>query len=190
MKKFIFTSLWNFEKIEKMLSEKEKQGYRLTKVKFSHWYYFTESKSKDVNYIFTYDRERKNGLNFDYNLLAEHHANEIETSFSHFNIYRNIEAEENLNFLKDTRTDYIKYVLLQNAIISLFLFLVLAGGILAGKILGQEVTFVKEAICIIILSIIFLLAIYFIYGYLKQRKNCKLREKNAGGRGNTSLQNS
>lgn len=172
MKKFIYTPLWNIEQTEKILAEMEANGYRLDRVKYNHWYYFKETKPKYINYFLSYKTYIGEDMGtYDYSLVSQYHAQEINETFSSYTIYRTSVKREKLNFIIGARMDYIKSVILRNIFINLIILAPLLFVFILSDILYQKVLFG-------ILSFVMILStLYMIYGYVKQKKKIKIFEK-------------
>ena len=176
MRKFIFFPLWKIEELEKKLESMEQKGYRLEKIKHSHYFYFKESKPKEMSYFLCYKAFRgKNMGNWDYALLSNHNANPVESKMCYYTMYRARESKENLSFLRKARLDYIKMKLLEKALTALSVIIIFAAIIFAAIV--TQSSYKELYLCIPIIGICVYFTVYYFYGFFKQRKKCKECER-------------
>lgn len=179
MRKFIFFPLWKIEDIEKYLESMEQNGYRLEKIKFSYWFCFTKSTSKQMCYFLSYKSFRGSGMgHYDYALLSKHGANPVESKWCFYTMYRTKDYKENMSLLYESRLDYIKTKLLENALTSLFL-IVLFSVIFLFAVVNQSGHSAILVFCPI-MGICVFLTIYYFYGYFKQKIKSKYYKENTG----------
>lgn len=80
MKKYIFFTLWNIEKLERMLHEYEQNGLRLESVSFNYQFRFEKSAEKEMQYFLSYKSFRGASMgNCDNALLSKHKANPVKS---------------------------------------------------------------------------------------------------------------
>lgn len=184
MKKIMFFPLWKIESVEKYLQNMEANGYRLEKIKHSYFFYFKESTPKQMCYFLSCKSFWGKGTgSCDYALESEHKAHAVESKMSFYTMYRTKDSKENLSFLYGARLDYIKSILLERALTSLFLtvlfsvasFLAISNAqppykefFLLGAIIGASVSF----------------TFYYFCGYFKQKNKCKKYERDKFNRRN------
>ncbi len=176
MKKFIFFPLWKIDKLENKLNEMEKRGYRLDYIKYAYWFYFKESKPKDSDYIITYTMYNDNHPGMyecGHQLLSEYSANEIQTIQTKYNVYRITGENRDFKNLIAYRDKYFQCVYFKNMLGVLLLLLIVLIPIIIG-IIFNGITISDGMILILIEEIVLLmLAIYYFYGYIKQKKKVK-----------------
>lgn len=176
MKKFMFFPLWKIETIEEYIESMEQKGYRLEKIKHSYWFYFKESKPKQMSYFLSCKSFRKSSMECcDYALLSNHGANPIESTWCFYETYRTKEDKEQLSLLYGVRADYIKAKLLECALTSSIvtaIFLACFFAAIIAKPSHQEIY-----IFLAIISACACFAVYYFYGYLKQKKKCREYEE-------------
>lgn len=159
MRKFIYTPIWKIEKTETVLTDMAKKGYRLTEVKFSSIFYFSQSSLKENRYFFTWDKDM---TAWESNLLSEHNANAIKTKCCYFSVFEIAEPEEKLYFLKGTRAVQLER--------SLFLFVMVNLLIFVPALLSLVFNGAKLFFALSLLS-----TVYSVYIYFKQHKRIKDR---------------
>ena len=176
MKKFIPFPLWKIEKIEKYLEEMEQDGYRLEKIKYSHFFYFKKSESKQMRYFISLKSFRGISMgSYDYSLLSTHNANPVESKMCSYTMYRTRDSEEDLWLLYAARLEHIRIKLLGSALAMLLLTAILLA-VAFSAIITQSSYTVLLALSPIILACAFL-AGYYSCGYLKQKRKCKDYER-------------
>jgi len=176
MKKFVFFPLWKIEKVERYLESMEQNGYRLEKVRYSHYFYFKKSEPKQMSYFISYNSFRGKSMgSCDYFLLSNHGALPIQTHMCYYTLYSTKKRKEDLLLLRGARMDYIKSKLLEKALTALFVAMLILAPCLAA-IITQ--TSYKE-ICLFspLLGFCVYLAVYYLYGYFKQKSKCKKFER-------------
>lgn len=155
----------------------EQKGYRLEKIKHSYCFYFKESMPKQMHYFLSYKSFRGKSMGHcDYALLSQHSANPIESKMCFYTMYRTKECKENLSLLYEVRLDYIKTKLLEKALTTLLLTILLVTGVLVALITQSS----YKEICLFspIIGICVYLTIYYFLGYFKQKNKCKNYERN------------
>ena len=172
MKVFKYFPLWKIDDIERFLESMEQKGYRLEKIKHSYFFYFKKSSPKQMNYFISCKSFRGQSMGHcDYALLSKHRAHPIESAMCFYTMYRTKECKENLSLLYEVRLEYIKASLFENFLTALFLAIFFSIPLFASLIFqsnNQRIWFFG-----VIIGICVCFAIYYFYGYLKQRKKCK-----------------
>lgn len=177
MKKYIHFPLWKIEKLEQSLEKMEKSGYRLTNVSYSHWFTFKESPPKEMYYFLSYKAFRGQSMgNCDYALESKHKANLIDSQMCYYSLYRTKEQKDELSLLFEVRMDYIKRILFEKAVTSLFLAIIFA--LLLYATMSASANYKSLLIMIILLCACVFLTTYYFYGFSKQRSKCKKYEQN------------
>lgn len=180
MRKFIYFSLWEIEHIEHILEQMEKEGYRLINVRYSYLFEFKNSKTKEMNYFFSYKSFRGPSMvNCDYALESEHNAHKIDSKLSYYTMYRVKEDKNKLSLLYDVRMDYIKGILLSRMITSLSLLFVFLFFLSATIVTSTEL--IARVILLFFVLMFTFFVIYYFYGYYKQQKKCKKRQESQSG---------
>ena len=172
MKKFIFTPIWNVEKTEKILSDFEKNGYRLVNFRFPYIFEFKKSSPKDAMYLFT-KYYRNDGwhisFNQEYQLKSKQSCSPIGKfePITGYNVYRTLKDVDFTEF-KRIRADffrrlYRRYLIGDIAFLVLFsvLFILSMHGDNGGK---------RNTMFIIVFMFLILHTAYCLFGYLKERK--------------------
>lgn len=176
----MFFPLWKVENLEEYLEEMEKNGYRLNCVKYSYCFHFVDSMPKEMHYFLTYKSFRgKSMSHWDYALLSEHQANEVQTKMCFYSVYRTKDQKENLSFLMKSRMAYLRGKLLENALTSLLVTTLLTVIFVASsmtKASNMGILFMG-----IFTGIAAFFSFYYFFGYFKYRNKCKKREKNKLG---------
>ena len=174
-KKFKYYPLWNVDKLEDFLSASEENGWRLSCIKFSCIFYFTECKSKDADYVITYDMAKDNrpGMyEYEQELLSKYSAQRIPSKSTGYCVFRITGQNRDFKDLKDYRKNYLQHVIFQYMLISL-IFLITGLFVLIASIYQN----LSGCGLMIIFSYFFFtlaLFIYRTYGYIKQRKICNV----------------
>lgn len=172
MRKFIFFPLWRIEELEQELEKMEMNGYRLTDVKYSYWFTFKESRSKEMCYFLSYKSFRGSSLgSVEYSLESKHKALLIDAEFCYFSLYRANETKENMSFLYDMRMDYIKSILLEKALTALFISFIFILILFAEIRTLNRIQYIPILVFFIGISVF--LMVYYFYGYSKQKSKCK-----------------
>lgn len=180
MKKFIFFTLWNVEKLERYLEEQAKNGYILKEIKHNYWFYFKKSPKINLNYFFSAPTRGKPNIDYcDVCLLANHHAKYVKTNTCHYFMFTTKDSKDNLSLLYEVRMDFIKRLLLLNTL-SFFLITVMLGGAAFSHFFQSslEHTAVGDAFVLFVFIASFCVFVYYFYGYLRQKKKCKDYECN------------
>ena len=176
IKKYIFTHLCCVEKTEHMLTYMERKGYRLFKVE-GNTHYFVQSSPKEVQFFLSYKTYRGPQMGtWELSLLSNHHANPIKSKRNPF-IYYRIVNKNNLNFLKDTREDFLNNKIKESIVIDILLIIPICFSLLMAFNDWQNL--MKEGL---ILSIILLVVIvFFIYHlilfYIQNKKVKRIKNK-------------
>ncbi|MCQ2740964.1 MAG: hypothetical protein MJ210_02470 [Alphaproteobacteria bacterium] len=176
--KFIFFPIWNVEKIEKELYKEEENGCLIRSVKFNYWFSFSEKKNSNStsNYFLTYKSFRGESMGTtDYALSSSHSANEVKTDNCYYSLYRTKSNEEELRFIRECRTDYLKVILRNRIFITLF-FLFCFSGNLVLSFFSDELRAYSLILSVPAVISALILAIW-IYGYKVQKRKCKIIEK-------------
>ena len=177
MRKFIYFSLWEIEKLERQLEQMEKKGYRITDIKYSYWFELKKSQAKEMNYFLSYKSFRgPSMINCDYALESEHSAHKINGKLSYYTMYRVKGDKNKLSLLYDVRMDYIKRILLEKMITSLCLLLIFL--FLLFNTMATPTELISQLILLSFVVVCTIFAAYYFYGYCKQRNKCKERESN------------
>lgn len=177
MKKYIFFTLWNIEKLERMLHEYEQNGLRLESVSFNYQFRFEKFAEKEMQYFLSYKSFRGASMgNCDNALLSKHKANPVKSKMCYYSLYRTKETKENLKLLCDVRADYIKRILFEKLLTSAILAVLFAVFVFVSLYFGSN----SGGLWFLILTvgICLLVFVYYLFGYLKQRSKCKKIEKN------------
>ncbi|MGN0487554.1 MAG: hypothetical protein ACI4GB_10025 [Acutalibacteraceae bacterium] len=174
MKKILFYPLWKVDGLEKKLHDYELEGWRVKSVSYSYIFEFIKAKPKNTDYIVTYDMARdRTACMYEYEqrLLVEHSANIVETRFTGYDLFRITGENRDYGKLKNYRKAYFKHVLLQYMLIA-FVVLVLGLLLILASVLQQDfgLRFILSCIYTFIAAIIFS---YRLYGYIKQKMNCR-----------------
>lgn len=171
MKKFIFTPLWNIEKTEKILSDYEKDGYRLVSFRFPYMFEFKESKQKDSMYFITkyYKGNSFVMLNLEHQLTSEHSCSPVGKfePFTGYNIFRTLKTDD-FTELKGMRADFFRR-LYRSCLIGDIVFLVLFFVMFILSLHGNNVE-KGNTLFITVLVFLILSTAYCLFGYLKERK--------------------
>ena len=170
MRKFIYFPLWNINKIENILRDKENQGFKLMGVKFSSLFYFKKSIPKDVEYVLTYNFVKSNKAamhEWQRKLISEYGAQEIPCINCDYHLCR-ITKPVDLTEFKKYRCHYMKYVLLQYLL--MILVFVLSGIFLFVTTMLGDTGIGVKIISSTYLSITIIALFYIVYGYIKQLK--------------------
>lgn len=175
MKTFKYYPLWKFHELEDFLSASELEGRKLNCIKFSCVFYFTECKSKDVDYVITYDMAKDNrpGMyKYEQELLSKYSAQRIPSKSTGYCVFRITGQNRDFKDLKNYRKKYFQHVMFQYMLISL-IFLI-TGLLLLIASIYQNLS--GGGLMIIFSYFFFTLAlfIYTTYGYFKQRKVCDM----------------
>lgn len=173
MNKIFFYPLWEIEKLEKRLREMELCGWRLSCVKYGVVFEFEKSKSKDAEYIVTYNiaRDRNEDMyEYELQLLAKHSANRISTKFTIKNFFRITGTNRNFDELVRFRKQYFKRVLFQQMIIA-SCFLVPALLILLASVL-QEHSVLIRVTSGIYASLTLIAFAFRLWGYIIHKRRC------------------
>lgn len=177
MKQFIFFPLWEMESLEKVLEEMEKSGNRLTNVNCSYWFTFKKSNPGEMRYFLSYKSFRGQGMGWcGYALESEHRANIIDGKGCYYSLYRTNEEKENLSALYEVRMDYIKRILLEKALTALVISVIFLLIFLGAVNTNAGIKSVFLILIFVLVSVCF--AIYYLYGYFKQRNKCRMYEQN------------
>ena len=106
---------------------------------------------------------------WDYSLLSNHMANPVESKMCSYTIYRTKDRKDNLSLLYSTRSDFIKTVILEKALTSLFMTLLLIAPCLAAIITQSSY---KELIIMSpMIGMCIFFTLYYFYGYATFRSN-------------------
>lgn len=174
-KKFKYYPLWNVEKLEDFLSVSEENGWKLSCIKFSCIFYFTECKSKAADYVITYNMAKDNrpGMyEYERELLSKYSAQRIPAKGVGYSVFRITGQNRDFKDLKNYRKTYFKHVMFQYMLIS-SIFLITGWFVLIASIYQN----LSGCGLMIIFSYFFFtlaLFIYRTYGYIKQRKICNM----------------
>lgn len=175
MRKFIYFSLFEIEHLEHELEQMEKDGYRLTNVNYSYWFEFKKSQTKEMNYFISYKSFRGPSMvNCDYALESEHNAHKIDGKLCYYTVYRVKEDKNKLSLLYDVRMDYIRRILLEKTVTAFCLLIVFLFLLYNTIITSTELIQLLILLSFVVVFTAF--AVYYFYGYYKQRKKCKERE--------------
>jgi len=173
MKKLKYYPLWRINELEDFLSKSELEGWRLSCIKFSFIFYFVKCKSKDSDYVITYNMAKDRTpcmYQYERELLSNYCANKIDSKATGYSVFRVTGKNRDFNDLKHYRNEYFKHVIFQYMLISL-IFLITGLFLLIASIYQN----LSEYGLITIFSYFFFtldLFIYRIYGYIKQVKVC------------------
>lgn len=172
MKKFIFTPLWKVEKTEKILSDYEKDGYRLEKISFPYIFELKKSTPKNSMYfIMKYYRSNSHiPFDLEHNLICEHGCSPVGESdtFTGYDVFRTLRKDDFTEF-KGMRADYFRKIYrdcLIGDIIFLVFFTVMFILYLQGNNDGNG-----NALFITYLMVLTLSSVYYLFGYIKERKD-------------------
>lgn len=173
MRIFKYCPLWKIDKLEDFLSKSELNGWRLSGIKFSYFFYFDKCKSKDTEYIITYNMAKDCTpcmYQYEQQLLTDYCANRINTKATGYSVFRITGTKRDFNDLKNYRNKYIKHVLFQYMLISMF-FLITALIFMIAAIYqrSSEYILITTLIYFLLTLTVF---IYRIIGYVKQIKVC------------------
>ena len=172
MKVFKYFPLWKIDDIERFLESMEQKGYRLEKIKYSYFFHFKKSSPKQMNYFISCKSFRGQSMGHcDYALLSKHRAHPIESAMCFYTMYRTKECKENLSLLYEVRMDYIRANLFERFLTALFLTILFSISPVASIIFQSNCQGIWLFGAMIGICVCF--AIYYFYGYLKQRKKCK-----------------
>ncbi len=175
IKKFIFFPIWKIDELENTLKEMENQGYRLDYIKYSYWFYFKESKPKEMNYFLSYKSFRGQSMdNCDSAIESNHNGHIINHTYSYYRIYRSTDKSDNLKLLYGVRQDYILHIISEEFFIALFIFSIS----FIVSLLTMKINDTVSMIFMLFLSFISLFfTIYYLYAYIKQKQKVKKWEK-------------
>ena len=173
MRKFKYYPLWKINDLEDFLSKSELKGWRLSCIKFSCVFYFVKCTSKDSDYIITYNmaKDHTSGMyRYEQELLSNYCANKIATKATGYSVFRITGQNRDFKDLKYYRKKYLRHVMFQYMLISLF-FLITGLMLLIASIY-QNLLGHRFIIAFSYFSCTLTLCIYRIYGYVKQIKIC------------------
>lgn len=173
MRMFKYYPLWKINELEDFLSKSETEGWRLSGIKFSCFFYFDKSKSKDTDYVITYNMAKDSTpcmYQYEQQLLSDYCANRIPTKATGYSVFRITGKKRDFNDLKNYRNEYLKHVLFQYMLISM-IFLI-TGLILMIASIYQNLSLYVLITALIYLLFTLALFVYRIYGYVKQMKIC------------------
>lgn len=173
MRIFKYYPLWKINELEDFLSKLEIDGWRLSCIKFSYFFYFDKCKSKDTEYIITYNMAKDRTpcmYQYEQQLLSDYCANRIATKATGYSVFRITGSKRDFYDLKNYRNKYLKHVLFQYILISMFF-------LITGLILMIASIYQNSSEYVIITTFIYLLLtltvfIYRIIGYVKQIRVC------------------
>lgn len=176
MRIFKYYPLWKINELEDFLSRSETEGWRLSGIKYSYFFYFDKCKSKNTDYVITYNMAKDRTpcmYQFEQQLLSDYCANKIATKSTGYSVFRITGQKRDFNDLKNYRNEYLKHVLFQYMLISL-IFLITGLILIIASILQNSSVYVLITTFIYLL---FTLAvfIYRVYGYIMHSKICKTR---------------
>lgn len=146
MWKFICYFDLSYQKVEKKLSDYEKQGFQLEKVKFGHFFKFKKTSSvKDSKYICLYHLPREvNFVDFDYQLKKHHNAIQVQTDFfTNIEIYRIPSKTSETKIMKNKIKKYFLHCLFQKIFLSLIFLAISILGIVMSSFQDLEGTYFK-----------------------------------------------
>lgn len=172
MKRFRFFPLWEIENLEDWLKKMEQSGYILDNIKYSYFFSFRKTSPKNAHYFITNKSFRGESMGtWDYALQSNHKANPIKTKMCFYSMYRTKEPIDELTLLLETRLDFIKRILLQNALTALSVILIFASIFCVATITASPN---KDIWCIgLFMGISACFTIYYTWGYLKLKGKCK-----------------
>ncbi len=118
----ILTPQWRYERLELILSEYERNGYRVRKIVGRSLFCFEQSTPTDITYLITYTFMRDRGMrHWDQELL---HNNGIEVATSYFTsekYYRLPKREYEMQEFLQCRSRYLLNVFCQKILIGLII---------------------------------------------------------------------
>lgn len=113
VRKVIFYSLLNSDKLDDLLSEYESNGYILYKVMFRYIFLFKNRKTKTMGKYFSLYYLPRDHRAFNLNDVIIHSsANEIESYFSNTCYYRYTSDNFDVEKIRNMRQEYISYIYL------------------------------------------------------------------------------
>lgn len=171
MRKLIWFPIWKIDELENKLSEYEEEGYRVSEIKYSYFYYFKKVEPKKTNYYISYVMTRDESM-----FACERYVkgSQIPIKYCFYSLCRTGEDEEKMKFIRSARMDYIKSVLIQKMLFCFALFLMF---LLLTFLNMNKVTDSRFAIYIVFLSIFLFYTYYYLFGFIKQLMKCKKFEK-------------
>lgn len=173
MRIFKYYPLWKINELEDFLSKSEFEGWRLSYIKFSCIFYFVKCKSKDSDYIITYNMAKDRTFcmyQYEQELMSDYCANRIATKATGFSAFRITGQNRNFKDLKQYRNKYFKHVMFQYMLISL-IFLI-TGLMLMIASIHHNISGYGYIVTGSYFFFTLALFIYRIYGYVKQAKLC------------------
>ncbi len=183
MRKRFFCPIWKFDEIEKELVALEENGWRLDKIKGLRCFEFVKSKSKTVQYFFTYSitREKLNMGIIENSLIQNYNANQIKGCFIEglggISVFR-ITKQAELTEQRMDRDIILQHYLFKKIAWGILFFLLLFVPLAIGFILNTEKFFRDmTAFYFVFIVCYFLFTIsYLIYnsvGFVYQKKKLK-----------------
>ncbi len=180
MWKFIGYFNLSYQKVEKKLSDYEKKGFYLEKVKFRYFFKFKKkSNIKNSKYICLYHLPREtNFVDFDYQLKKHHNAIQVPTDFfTNIEIYRIAYKTSETKTIKNEIKKYFLHCLFQKVLLSLIFLMISFFGIfmacfqdLDGIHFKLEFAFLN---IVSILSIVSVIKNLFTIRYLKRERKAE-----------------
>ncbi len=179
MWKFIGYFNLSYQKLEKKLSDYEKKGFRLEKVKFGYFFKFKKISSiKAPKYICLYHLPRETHLvDFDYQLKKHHNAIQVQTDFfTNIEIYRITSKINETKMIENEIKKYFLHCSFSKILLSLVFLAISAISIfgmcmtgfknLGGTYFKLELAFLS---IVSTLSIVSIIKNLFIIRYLKKK---------------------
>lgn len=173
MNKIIYYPLWEIEKLEKRLRQMELCGWRLNCVKYNVFFEFEKSKSRDAEYIVTYNITRDwhpDMYEYEHQLLSKYSANRISSKFTTRNFFRITGTNRNFDELVWFRKQYIKRALFQKMIIASWFFILALSILLFSVLQEQSVLFIITAG--IYASLTLIAFAFSLCGYIIHKRHC------------------
>lgn len=173
MKKFKYYPLWKINDLEKFLSKSELEGWRLSYIKYSCIFYFVKCKSKNSDYVVTYNMANDNTAGmykYEQELMEDYCADKIASKATGYSVFRITGQNRDFKDLKQYRNKYLKHVMFQYMLISL-IFLI-TGLMLMIASIHHSLPVYGQVAAGSYLFLTLALFIYKIYGYVKQSKLC------------------
>lgn len=173
MRKFKYYPLWKINALEDFLSKSEFEGWRLSCIKYSCIFHFVKCKSKNSDYVVTYNMAKDNTAGmyqYEQELMKDYCADKIAAKATGYSVFRITGQNRDFKDLKQYRNKYFKHVTFQYMLISL-IFLI-TGLMLMIASIHHSLPVYGQVAAGSYLFLTLALFIYRIYGYVKQSKLC------------------
>ena len=132
--KFIFFPFWNVERVEKILCEQERNGYRFVRLRLGCLFTFQKSTPREVQYvlIYSFPKEHQPVLEWETTLKSDAYRANVMHQGHNYGIFRITKNNVNLQNFYIDMLQYVKRILIQKTVIATFMMLVGAFTTLVG----------------------------------------------------------